>query len=264
MPRALASCHDWLPGSRAFGCLSSTCRTSPRGPRHPCSSVSCCSRRVRSCGRICCCVCCLGVRPCRQRQAIVNPGRICLPTELSTDLAQPLVACSHVEAYSVLQLAQVHGAQEWRLLLALLKMIGATHQALVVDAVLDSEDVAGLMCQDFARAPEHARALGSVHFLLFVAADSVIGTLGNIFASPAHWLIARGVVPCEGKYSHAIHEARRAEDKIPGHTVFDCVDVRHGDANRAEHISIMFAPQQIVENIVDADLQLAFHAASGL
>mmetsp|Transcript_98707 Transcript_98707/g.181025 ORF Transcript_98707/g.181025 Transcript_98707/m.181025 type:complete len:265 (+) Transcript_98707:919-1713(+) len=264
MPRALASCHDWLPGSRAFGCLSSTCRTSPRGPRHPCSSVSCCSRRVRSCGRICCCVCCLGVRPCRQRQAIVNPGRICLPTELSTDLAQPLVACSHVEAYSVLQLAQVHGAQEWRLLLALLKMIGATHQALVVDAVLDSEDVAGLMCQDFARAPEHARALGSVHFLLFVAADSVIGTLGNIFASPAHWLIARGVVPCEGKYSHAIHEARRAEDKIPGHTVFDCVDVRHGDTNRAEHISIMFAPQQIVENIVDADLQLAFHAASGL
>src|SRR5262249_3542335 len=122
-----------------------------------------------------------------------------------------------VETNAVVQLSQIYGTEVKRTSIAFIQVIGSIHQTVKKDAVLDSKEVGGFMCQNLATPAQYKHV--------------PIRSLDSIKIR---------VIPREAKHSNAVVQRSFTENEVPR---WRGVEIAHRNANDAEHVSGQYLSQ---------------------
>ena len=90
-------------------------------------------------------------------QSLFQPSSLLLEAGCACEIEQGAVPSTEVETNAMVQLSQIYGTQVQGASIALIQVIGSSHQAAKKDTVLDSKHVGGFMRQNLATPPQYER-----------------------------------------------------------------------------------------------------------
>ena len=144
-------------------------------------------------------------------EAVEKPKRLIFPVRGIAEVEQLPVTVCHVERHGIPQFPKADGAKMYWLGIALRQVIRSVHQAVEVNAVLETEHMSGFMSKDLAASFQYK--------LLRCFVVRLIGTS-----------IETGVVSLQTVNTDSISKRRLAENKIP---IVGRIEVFHGHRKKA-------------------------------